>query len=579
MDFKYNYKTKCATKKNFIVCLMILPAVYLNAQNVIVDLHLGISIQQHINILPNDTAHVSIIHITPGSSIYCAFYSSLSFSNPSKMYNGEGTFFTYKIEKNVLHINIDTKLNQALAEQPGEYLYQEIKFTIGPNRSESVSAIRFTCTHLYIHSNISSSMQPKLQNIISTNNVELDLLKQIYSELSALPPITSSAILETYLIRLKNIRHNPEPLALEILAKIWDLLNQKISAEDYFALKTKTKYTSSTREIIDGVPITNAIELQAIAKAPYGKFIIADKIDLKDTIYWNDGKGFLPIGNEKLPFSGQLLAYPNCEIYNLYINRPQECFVGMVGVAESSCLNGINLVDACVSGLNNVGLMVGAARNQTKILQCKSLGTVQGVLNVGGLIGTSSQSTSISESSAEVRVKGKYHCGGIVGINLCNSALRKCHVNGQIRGQMFIGGLTGSNQFYSTVSCSYFQGTVNGERAVGSLVGTNNEKSSVAQSYSKGKVQGEKETGLLVGTNFNSNIVQSYILLTEPLTSLFSFIGYDNKRTNHGKAFLLSKYNKQKSYEGWNFNYDWVMKEEGPVLMWQNKWNDPYDPN
>ncbi len=88
-----------------------------------------------------------------------------------------------------------------------------------------------------------------------------------------------------------------------------------------------------------GVIYISSIEdLQKIGKDPNyplnGEYELTQDIDASDTINWNNGAGFSPIGSWYNPFIG-VFDGKGYKIRNLYINRVGEYDVGLFGYVGS----------------------------------------------------------------------------------------------------------------------------------------------------------------------------------------------------------------------------------------------------
>ena len=134
--------------------------------------------------------------------------------------------------------------------------------------------------------------------------------------------------------------------------------------------------------------ITTCEELQDMKNNLSGNYYLATDIDCSDTVNWDTGKGFVPIGNSSNPFTGTFDGRGH-KITNLYINRPSTDFVGLFGtIASGSEIKDVGLEDVDIKGNERVGGLVG--QNRGNITNSYSTGSVTGIgLNfVGGLLDT-----------------------------------------------------------------------------------------------------------------------------------------------------------------------------------------------
>ncbi len=86
------------------------------------------------------------------------------------------------------------------------------------------------------------------------------------------------------------------------------------------------------------IQISSIEDLQKIGnEAGYplnGQYELAQDIDASDTVNWNGGAGFNPIGNYDYPFVGKFDG-KEYKITGLYINRPTNNDIGLFGYVGS----------------------------------------------------------------------------------------------------------------------------------------------------------------------------------------------------------------------------------------------------
>jgi hypothetical protein len=220
----------------------------------------------------------------------------------------------------------------------------------------------------------------------------------------------------------------------------------------------------------------------------------------------NDGKGWEPI---ILVYQGVLIGFKGTfdgqgyEIRNLFINRPDEDYVGLFGLVEGAgVIQYIGMVNATVIGAEYVGGLVGYSRGT--VSNSSSTGSVTGNDRVGGLVGWNRNGT-VSNSHSSSSVTGDDYVGGLVGWNVLppstfpiRGIVSNSYFTGSVTGNRWVGGLAGTNT--GTVSNSYSTGSVTGNARVGGLVGTNYE-GTVINSYFTGSVSGTTGVGGVVGEN------------------------------------------------------------------------------
>lgn len=230
----------------------------------------------------------------------------------------------------------------------------------------------------------------------------------------------------------------------------------------------------------------------------------------------NDGKGFIPIGDDpngdrdQIQFNGTFDGSNNT-ISNLSINRSDESYVGLFGsMYEDALIENIGLEDVEIHGDGDVGGLVGyngeQGNNDATIKNSSVTGNVTGgdESNIGGLIGTNRGTIENSTANATVN-SSRSRIGGLVGRNF-GGTVSGSYATGAVDGNGNVGGLVGYNQ--DTIKESYATGTINGSSSVGGLVGWNNGIT-VENTSATGAVTGDEEVGGLVGKN-DDEVIHSY---------------------------------------------------------------------
>jgi len=255
--------------------------------------------------------------------------------------------------------------------------------------------------------------------------------------------------------------------------------------------------------------------LDAVRDEPYGHYILMNNLDSTTAGYENlaspaanQGKGWEPIWDFTGIFEGQ-----GYEIRNLFINRPDERYIGLFGsVYEEAVIKNLGVVDVSLTGYaytggvvghnGNVGLGVPSAGGT--VTNCYATGDVTGHDSVGGLAGFNVG--TVTNCYATCNVTGLVSVGGLVGYN--TGTVSNCYATCSVTGEDVVGGLLGSI-YQSTVSNSYSSGSVTGEKYIGGLVGVNNQ-GTVYDSYSTSIVTGNFSIGGLVGDHHESTVSNSF---------------------------------------------------------------------
>ncbi|HPO13523.1 MAG TPA: GLUG motif-containing protein [Candidatus Hydrogenedentes bacterium] len=338
----------------------------------------------------------------------------------------------------------------------------------------------------------------------------------------------------------------------------------------------------------DAIPIASIEELQKIGNdAAYpldGDYILTQDIDASDTVNWNDGAGFEPIGiNYDSFFSGSFNGQ-NHTISGLTINHPdeEELDVGLfrcmddvgkienLGLLGGSITGGINVggfvgrnygsVDNCygtepVAGINNIGVIVGW--NSGEIMNCSATGGVTGEESVGGLAGANCYGR-IAYCYATGAVAGVEYLGGLAGSSY-NGTIMNCYATGSVWGSYSgIGGLLGKTDNNDTITNCYATGGVTGEEYVGGLVGSHYE-STITNCYSMGAVTGEEYVGGLAGRNLWGTVTNSF---WDTQTS-----GQISSGGGEGKTTIEMMH--QSTFLNWDFGSVWNIHENAsyPYLL------------
>ena len=275
-----------------------------------------------------------------------------------------------------------------------------------------------------------------------------------------------------------------------------------------------------------GTPITTCAELQNMKNDLSGTYYLANDIDCSDTVNWNGGAGFEPIGTFTGTFDGR-----GYKITDLYINRPSTDYVGLFGYAGSgSEIRDVGLENININGDWHVGGLVGF--NEGAITNSCSTGSVSGSNYVGGLIGYNNGGTITNSYSANSVGSGS-GIGGLVGIN-----------KGTIENSYSTGSVSG----YGGYGC------------VGGLVGYN-WGGTITNSYSTGGVSGSSSVGGLLGVNYEGTVTHSY----------WDIETSGQTQSDGGEGKTTAEMKQQATFVGWDFTNIWAIIEDVtyPYLQWQ----------
>ncbi|MGQ1948802.1 GLUG motif-containing protein, partial [Geofilum sp. OHC36d9] len=309
----------------------------------------------------------------------------------------------------------------------------------------------------------------------------------------------------------------------------------EIKVNDAYGLQNTYIYTLTVTEL-DGqgtvdnpLTITSLNDLKYLSEASslWDKIFYFEQtanIDASETSMWNDGKGFSPIGNSTIMFTGNYNGQ-GYTINNLTINRPSTGYVGLFGYINGAIINSLGLTNVSIIGYGSVGGLVGSNYPSSQIINCYSTGTVSGNNNVGGLVGYNRYSSQVNNCYSTATVSGSTKVGGLLGYNYNSSSVNNCYSIGSVSGSTNVGGLVGYNYSSSSVNNCYSTGSVSGGYYVGGLVGYNGY-SNVNDSYYNNETSGQT-SGL--GLDNNSQTVTA--LTTKQMKQRSSFPDWDFSET------------------------------------------------
>ncbi len=283
-----------------------------------------------------------------------------------------------------------------------------------------------------------------------------------------------------------------------------------------------------------------------------------DAVTVADT-YWNGGDGWEPLGDSgpnpfRTTFEGN-----NHTISNLFINVAgnSDNYIGLFGQLGGATVTRVHLVDAKVTGNNDVGALVGHITLGT-VSHSSSSGTVSGVGKVGGLVGAINSSSGVveySRSSAVVTATGK-NVGGLVGYS--GGTVRVSYATGAVTGLDDVGGLAGYSptSLYAVYATGAVTATGSSNAQAGGLVGAS--EGGIYASYSTGAVTSASghAGGLLNPSGSGATVGHSYWDVTTT-----GIADDNNADTGVGKTTRDLQMPTQTDgyagiYANWNLNLD-----------------------
>ncbi|MFZ7132602.1 MAG: S-layer homology domain-containing protein [Eubacteriales bacterium] len=361
----------------------------------------------------------------------------------------------------------------------------------------------------------------------------------------------------------------------------------------------------------DPYQVANAEQLNNVRDYLDAYFIQTADIDLNDYvteggIFYNEGKGWAPIGSSySSPFDGSYDGN-GFTISNLYINRSPGTYIGLFGYTSSdSNLKNISLDSIDILGVTYTGGLIGynngsvsscsaigivegtssttgllAGLNKGTVNNCSVSGEVYGINDVGGFVGSNENNGVISSSYAEVIVDASgYRGGGFAGYNDSGSQINDCYSLGDVNGSTNVGGFVGRNS--GSISKSFSTGNATASTAdqqtfAGGLVGYND--GGISNCYALGNVSGYSYVGGLIGST-SSNISNSYSIGSVTATETYGgLVGYkavsstvtssywdtitsglvtSSGGTGYVTSAMIKSTNSVPIYEGWDFDTIW----------------------
>jgi filamentous hemagglutinin family protein len=304
--------------------------------------------------------------------------------------------------------------------------------------------------------------------------------------------------------------------------------NQVFNKND---LPTGTITTTNRPELYSAILTLN--QLQDIAKYPIGKFLIGNNIDASETVDWNGGAGFKPIGEYGggTSFFGVLDGLGHT-INKLTINRPDTNFVGLIGAGANTTIKNLGIVDANISGRLSSGILAGYLYgDNNQISNVYTTGTFSGCSAgfCGGIVGVlTGTENKLSNSFSSVNINTKWSeygaVGGLVGTvgEKDKVTIENSYYTGNINSLADnVGGILGG--FYDdtvlNIDNTYVTGTIQGKSNAGNIVGKGSNTTNINNSFWNQDTTGQS---LAIG-NSQGSLVNTLGLTTTQMQDLNTF--------------------------------------------------------
>ena len=261
-----------------------------------------------------------------------------------------------------------------------------------------------------------------------------------------------------------------------------------------------------------------------------GKYILMNDITFEDSDYekgggfYNSGKGWDPIGTSSTYFRGTFDGN-GYKIHNLRINNPTADYQGLFGYVSGATISNVTLVNADITGHEDVGGICGYLSGSSTASCCIVSGSVKGYECVGGICG---HQYSSSKSYPAVITKcintgnisaSSSNAGGIVGHENDNTVVQYCYNTGNINAGSSCGGIAGYS--HNTIYHTYSVGSVTAKSYYGGIVGS----------------------GSYTSTRFNYYLDE----------------GVSSPTNTFGTAKSEDQLRRQGNFEQWDFNTVWTM--------------------
>lgn len=269
---------------------------------------------------------------------------------------------------------------------------------------------------------------------------------------------------------------------------------------------------------VEETEITDWYELDNVSDNLSGDYVLGTELNETTAGYSdvaspeaNDGDGFVPLGNDTLPFTGTFDGNGNV-IADLHINRSDEDEIGLFGYAEGGEITDLDLVDIDVSGASwAVGGLAGLT-DETAVSNVTVSGSVasqEGSWATGGIVGASYDNSTITDVVSHVDVVGDSAAGGIVG-ELYSSNVTRAEATGNVTGTESAwgtGGVVGASYGSENLErANYIEsvtatGTIDAGLGVGGVIGEL-WKSELHNGTATGDVYASEWAGGLSGGNY-----------------------------------------------------------------------------
>ncbi|MCQ6963408.1 PEF-CTERM sorting domain-containing protein [Methanolobus chelungpuianus] len=200
----------------------------------------------------------------------------------------------------------------------------------------------------------------------------------------------------------------------------------------------------------DPYQISNVYELQAMSNGLDAHYVLINDINAYETINWDDGAGFEPIGDRESPFNG-VFNGQNYKITGLYVSFGDGLF-GTIG--QSALIKNIRLIGIHIWN----GSSALAGRNDGTIDNAYVTGgigfdSLSGLTNAAGFVYTNSG--VITNSYAGVCIITEESATGFVRFN--SGTISNSYATGGLSGGRSVTGFTTGGTIINSYSNAYVE--------------------------------------------------------------------------------------------------------------------------
>ena len=303
--------------------------------------------------------------------------------------------------------------------------------------------------------------------------------------------------------------------------------------------------------------ISTPAELNAMRRDLAAHYRLNADIDLSNTIVWNGGRGWEPVGYSRVgtttgrqPFTGSLDGAGHT-LSNLSLNRPATEVQGLFGYVEGAVLRNLSVTDAAIHAGRYSGILAGyLVSSDVEFVRVSGLLTGPGV-RLGGIAG-SANGSRIQMAEAEMTIVGQNEAGALVGYN--NGEIRYSSATGSVTGASSTGGFVGFHHAPGIIADCFSHAAASGATAVGGFAGGAwNSTSMITRCFSTGAVTGgESNVGGFLGQRANS--AQVYHCYWDTESSLQNTSAMGTGKTTAGMR-------QSATFPAFDFHIAWSLTE------------------